>query len=198
MSSEANSRSTGRIRLRALLLGVLAVVLVTIAVEAWMGRLWFGPDGRFGWLETDIWSSSQSQRVFDPYSFSHILHGVGFYAFLWLVARRSPISTRFIGAVMLEGVWEILENSPMIIDRYRAVTIAQGYIGDSILNSVSDIIMAALGFIIAWRLTVRQSLVFVLFTELVMLALIRDNLTLNIVMLIWPLDSIRAWQMVGH
>ena len=189
---------SGRFRLRALFLGVLAVVLVTIGVEWWMGRLWFGPDGRFGWLETDIWSSSQSQRVFDPYTFSHILHGVGFYALLWLVARKRSISTRFLGAVMLEGVWEILENSPIIIDRYRAVTIAQGYIGDSILNSVSDIIMAGIGFLIAWRLTLLQSLAFVVFTELVMLFLIRDNLTLNIVMLVWPLDRIRDWQMVGH
>jgi len=183
---------------RALILGIVAVVIVTIAIEAWMGRLWFGPDGRFGWLETDIWSSSQSQRVFDPYTFSHILHGVLFYALLWLVARRSSISTRFLGAVMLEGAWEILENSPFIIDRYRAVTIAQGYIGDSILNSASDIVMAAIGFIIAWRLTLLQSVAFVVATELVMLALIRDNLTLNIVMLVWPLDSVRAWQMVGH
>lgn len=187
-----------RIRLRALLLGLLAVVLVTIAVEAWMGRLWFGPDGRFGWLETDIWSSSQSQRVFDPYSFSHLLHGVGFYALLWLVARKHSISWRFLAAVMLEGVWEILENSPMIIDRYREYTIAQGYVGDSILNSVSDIVMAAIGFLIAWRLTLIQSVAFVVLTELVMLALIRDNLTLNIIMLIWPLDSIRDWQMAGR
>ncbi|HUR20159.1 MAG TPA: DUF2585 family protein [Vicinamibacterales bacterium] len=187
-----------KLRFRALFPGVLAVVLVTVAVEWWMGRLWFGPDGRFGWLETDIWSSSQSQRVFDPYSFSHILHGLLFYALLWLVARRSSINTRLLGAVMLEGAWEILENSPIIIDRYRAVTIAQGYIGDSILNSVSDIIMAGLGFVIAWRLTLRQSLAFVVLTELVMLALIRDNLTLNILMLIWPLESVRAWQMVGH
>lgn len=198
MSSELNSGGLGRFRLRALLLGVLAIVVVTVAVEAWMGRLLFGPDGRFGWLETDIWSSNQSQRVFDPYTFSHILHGVLFYALLWLVAKRSSISTRFLGAVMLEGVWEILENSPIIIDRYRAVTIAQGYIGDSILNSVSDIIMAGIGFVIAWRLSVIQSLVFVVFTELVMLFLIRDNLTLNIIMLVWPLDSIREWQSVGH
>jgi hypothetical protein len=188
-------RNTSTVRL---VLGVLAVVAVTVAAEAWMGRLWFGPDGRFGWLETDIWSSSQSQRVFDPYTFSHILHGVLFYALLWLVARRSSINARFLGAVALEGVWEILENSPMIIDRYRAVTIAQGYIGDSILNSVSDIVMAALGFLIAWRLTLWQNVAFVVFTELLMLVLIRDNLTLNIVMLVWPLDSIREWQMVGH
>lgn len=189
----------GRIRLRAhFVLAILAIVLITIVVERSMGRLWFGPDGRFGWLETDIWSSSQSQRVFDPYSFSHILHGLGFYALLRLIAGRQSISTRFVLAVMLEGVWEILENSPIIIDRYRAVTIAQGYIGDSILNSVTDLVMAAIGFVIAWRFTVLQSVVFVVATELVMLVLIRDNLTLNIVMLVWPLDSIKAWQMVGH
>jgi hypothetical protein len=173
-------------------------VVVTVAAEAWMGRLWLGPDGRFGWLESDIWSSSQSQRVFDPYSFSHVLHGVLFYALIWLAAKRSPVGTRFLGAVALEGVWEILENSPIIIDRYRAVTIAQGYIGDSILNSVSDVFLAALGFIIAWRLTFRQSVACVVLTELAMLALIRDNLTLNIVMLVWPIDAIKAWQMVGH
>lgn len=183
---------------RRLVLGVLAIVVFTMAVEAWMGRLWLGPDGRFGWLETDIWSSSQSQRVLDPYSFSHILHGVLFYALLWLVAKRSSISTRFLGAVAMEGFWEILENSPIIIDRYRAVTIAQGYIGDSILNSVSDIVLAAIGFAIAWRLTFWQSVAFVVVTEVAMVLLIRDNLTLNIVMLVWPMDGIRAWQMVGH
>ena len=184
--------------LRHALLCLLAVVLITVVVERAMGRLWFGPDGRFGWLEADIWSSSQSQRVFDPYSFSHLLHGVGFYALLWLFARKRSISWRFVAAVALEGIWEILENSPIIIDRYREYTIAQGYVGDSILNSASDIIMAAVGFVIAWRLSVVQSVVFVVATELIMLALIRDNLTLNIVMLIWPMDGLKAWQMAGH
>jgi hypothetical protein len=184
--------------MKRIVLGVLAVVLVTVVVERSMGRLWFGPDGRFGWLETDIWSSSQSQRVFDPYSFSHILHGLGFYALLRFIAGKQSVSTRFVLAVALDGVWEILENSPIIIDRYREYTIAQGYIGDSILNSASDLVMAAIGFVIAWRFTVLQSLLFVVATELLMLVLIRDNLTLNIVMLVWPLDSIKAWQMVGH
>jgi hypothetical protein len=183
---------------RRLVFGVLGVVLVTVGVEAWMGRLWLGPDGRFGWLELDIWSSSQSQRVLDPYTFSHILHGLLFYAFLWLVARKQPISARFLAAVALEAAWEILENSPVIIDRYRAVTIAQGYIGDSILNSVSDIVMAGIGFVLAWRMSLVKSIAFVVTTELVLLALIRDNLTLNILMLVWPLDAVRAWQMVGH
>jgi hypothetical protein len=183
---------------RRVIFWILAIVVMTVAVEAWMGRLWLGPDGRFGWLETDIWSSSQSQRVFDPYSFSHLLHGLGFYALLHLVARKQSISTRFILAVLLEGIWEIMENSPIVIDRYREYTIAQGYVGDSILNSVSDLVMAGLGFVIAWRLSVVKSVLFVVATELLMLVLIRDNLTLNIVMLVWPLDSIKAWQMVGH
>jgi len=181
-----------------LVLGTLAVVVVAMAVEAWMGRLWLGPDGRFGWIEADIWSSSQSQRVFDPYSFSHILHGILFYGGLWVAARRLPLGTRFLLAVVLEGAWEVLENSPFIIDRYRDYTIAQGYVGDSILNSMSDIVMAMVGFVLAWRLSVRQSIAFVVITELVLLVLIRDNLTLNIVMLVWPLDGIKAWQMVGH
>ena len=181
-----------------LALMIVAVVVVTVAVEVWMGRLPLGPDGRFGWIETNIWSSAQSQRVLDPYSFSHIVHGFLFYGLLWLVARRSPIGARLAGAIALEAAWEILENSPLIIDRYRAVTIAQGYIGDSILNSVSDIAMAALGFLMAWRLRIWASVAFILATELIMLVLIRDNLTLNIVMLAFPIDAIRVWQSAGH
>ncbi len=163
-----------------------------------MGRLWLGPDGRFGWLETDIWSSGQSQRVLDPYSISHVLHGFLFYALLWLVARRQPLGLRMAWAIVLECGWEVLENSPLVIDRYRAVTIAQGYLGDSILNSVSDVLMAAVGFVMASRLRPIASIAFIAATELVLLALIRDNLTLNILMLVWPLDGVRAWQMAGR
>jgi hypothetical protein len=190
-----------RIGLRAFrfaAIGILVVFAVTALVELWMGRLPLGPDGRFGWLATDIWSSEQSQRVLDPYSFSHVIHGFAFYGFLWLVARKSPISARLVAAVALEGAWEILENSPLIIDRYRAVTIAQGYIGDSILNSASDLVMAAIGFLLAWRLSVMQSVGFIVATEILMVVLIRDNLTLNIVMLAFPIEAIRRWQMEGH
>ena len=173
-------------------------MLATAAVEIWLGRLPLGPDGHFGWLETDIWSSSQSQRVLDPYSLSHIVHGFLFFGLLWLVARRLPIGTRLVIAVALEACWEILENSPLIIDRYRAVTIAQGYVGDSVLNSLSDIAMAATGFLMAWWLRLWRSVAFVLVSELLMVALIRDNLTLNIVMLLYPIEAIRLWQMEGH
>jgi hypothetical protein len=185
-------------RYRPLVLAVLAVMLATAAVELWMGRLPLGPDGRFGWLETDIWSSGQSQRVLDPYSFSHLLHGFLFYGLIWLVARRLPLRTRFLISIVLEGGWEILENSPFVIDRYRAVTISLGYVGDSVLNSLSDIVLCGIGFLLAARLRVTASIALLVGVELLMLAAIRDNLTLNIVMLLYPIEAIRAWQMAGH
>jgi hypothetical protein len=177
---------------------IALVVLATIAIEWWMGRLPFGPDGRFGWFEGDIWSAAQSQRVADPYSVTHLVHGFLFYGLLFLVARRQPVTIRLLAAITLEAIWEILENSPIVIDRYRAVTIAQGYIGDSILNSVSDIVMAAVGFLMAWRLRVAVSPALVVLAELLMAYFYRDNLTLNIVMLLWPIDAIREWQMAGR
>lgn len=177
---------------------IAGIVLATIVIEWWMGRLPFGPDGRFGWFEGDIWSAAQSQRVADPYSVTHIVHGFLFYGLLFLAARRQPITVRLLAAITLEAIWEILENSPIIIDRYRAVTIAQGYVGDSILNSVADIVMAGVGFVLARRLPVRASLALVVLAEVLMLVFYRDNLTLNIVMLAWPIDAIREWQMAGR
>jgi len=176
----------------------VALVLATIGIEWWMGRLPLGPDGTFGWIEPDIWSAHQSQRVLDPYAVTHIVHGFLFYGLLVVVAPRLSLPTRLVLAVALEAAWEVLENSPFVIDRYRAVTIAQGYVGDSILNSISDIVMAAAGFLLAWRLPVLVSIGIVLTAELLMLLLIRDNLTLNILMLLWPIDAIREWQMLGQ
>jgi len=177
---------------------IALIVLATIAIEWWMGRLPFGPDGRFGWFEGDIWSAAQSQRVADPYSITHIVHGFLFYGLLFLVARRQPLTLRLLAAVTLEAIWELLENSPIIIDRYRAVTIAQGYVGDSILNSVADIVMAGIGFVLAWRLRVMVSVALVVLAEVLMVVFYRDNLTLNVVMLAWPIDAIREWQMAGR
>ena len=110
---------------------------------------------------------------------------------------RTALSTRAFVAVLLEAAWEVLENSPIIIDRYRAVTISLGYEGDSIVNSVGDIVMMALGFVLAARLSVRLSILFVVFVELVLLAVLRDNLTLNILMLVYPIDAVRDWQMAA-
>lgn len=177
---------------------VVAIALTTAVVELSMGRLPFGPDGRFGWWEGNIWSSEQSQRFADPYVFSHLTHGFLFYWLLWLVARRVPVSTRFLGAVLLEASWEVLENSPIIIDRYRAVTISLGYVGDSVLNSMSDLLMASLGFLVASRVPVRVSVALVLAMEIGTALWVRDNLTLNIIMLTFPIDAIRAWQSAGQ
>jgi hypothetical protein len=114
-----------------------------------------------------------------------------------MVARRAPLRTRFVAAVVLEAAWEMLENSPLIINRYRAVTIALGYTGDSVLNSVSDVVMMMIGFAIASRWRVWACVALALVFELGMLFEVRDNLTLNIVMLVHPIEAIRAWQMAG-
>jgi Protein of unknown function (DUF2585) len=178
------------------LVGVfIATILVTGSIELSMGRSLLGPDGKFGWWEGDIWSSENSQRLTDPYSFSHIVHGILFYTVLWLVARRIPVRFRFLLALMVEAVWELLENSPLIIDRYRAVTISLGYVGDSVLNSMSDITMMAIGFLFASRVKPWIAVATVLVLEIGCALWIRDNLTLNIIMLIHPLDAIKHWQM---
>jgi hypothetical protein len=176
---------------------VVAVLVVTAAIELRMGRLWLGPDGRFGLWEGNIWSSEQSQRFADPYSISHVVHGILFCGLLWLGARRVPVQWRYVIAVVLEASWELLENSPLIIDRYRAVTIALGYVGDSVLNSLSDVLMMSLGFWLAWRARLWASVTAVLLMEVGMLLWVRDNLTLNIVMLIHPIEAIKVWQMGG-
>jgi hypothetical protein len=182
----------------AVLAAAAAIAAGTGAILLWMGRLPLGPDGRFGLWEGDIWSRFQSQRLLDPYLFSHLTHGFLFYLLLWLVARRLPMRHRFLCAVALEAGWEILENSPLVIDRYRAVTIALGYEGDSVLNSMSDIVAAALGFLLAWRLPKPASVALVLAMEIGTLFWVRDNLTLNVVMLVHPVDAIREWQSAGR
>jgi hypothetical protein len=181
-----------------IVIAVVAILALTAAVELSMGRLPLGPDETFGWWESNIWSSGQSQRFADPYSFSHVVHGLLFYGLLWLMARRAPVRYRFLAAVLLEAGWEILENSPLIINRYRAVTIALGYVGDSVLNSLSDVLMMSLGFLLAARMRVSMSVALVAVMELGMLLWVRDNLTLNIIMLVHPIEAIKMWQMGGQ
>ena len=185
-------------RYRWVLAAALGVCALVAALELWMGRLPFGPDGRIGLWEGDIWSREQSQRFADPYTFSHTIHGMLFYAMLWLVARRAPVRTRFIWALVMEGAWEILENSPIIINRYREATIALGYVGDSVFNSVSDILFAGLGFLFAWRARPWITVAVILAMEIGTALWVRDNLTLNILMLLHPIDAIRDWQMAGR
>ena len=136
----------------------------------------------------------QSQMLADWYSPSHIVHGLLFYALLWLVARRWPVERRFLLALVIEAAWEIVENTPMVIDRYREATIALGYTGDSVLNSISDVLMMAVGFLAARRLPLWAAILLLLVLELVPLWAIRDNLTLNVWMLLAPSDALRSWQ----
>ena len=150
----------------------------------------------------DLWvgepnSSRTSQMLSDWYSLSHIVHGFLFFAGLWLVGRRWPLERRFLVALAIEAAWEIVENTPMIINRYREETAALGYTGDSVLNSMSDIAMMIVGFLLARRLPVWASVAIVLVLELVPLFVIRDNLTLNVWMLLAPNEALKAWQSGG-
>lgn len=138
--------------------------------------------------------SGNSQHLSDWYSLSHIIHGFLFYAALWGLLRRRPVSVRLAIAVAIEGAWEILENSAIIIDRYRTATIALGYSGDSIVNSMSDLGMMTLGFLFAARMPVWVTVLLGVAFELLALWVIRDNLTLNVLMLAWPVDAVRVWQ----
>ena len=150
----------------------------------------------------DLWvagrdSPKTSQMLADWYSLSHLVHGLLFYAALWLVARRWPVEWRFLAAIVIEASWEIVENTPLVIDRYREATAALGYSGDSVLNSVSDISMMAIGFLIARKLPLWATVGLLLVLELIPLFVIRDNLTLNVWMLLAPDKSIAAWQAAG-
>ncbi len=139
-------------------------------------------------------SAKTSQMLADWYSLSHIVHGLLFYGLLWLIARRWPVERRFLVALLVEAAWEVTENTPLVIDRYRATTAALGYTGDSVINSLSDIAMMALGFLLARKLPIRAALVLVLALEVIPLFTIRDNLTLNIWELIAPNKAVQAWQ----
>lgn len=139
-------------------------------------------------------SPKTSQMLLDWYSLSHIVHGLLFYAALWLVARRLPVEWRFVVATLVEASWEAIENTPFVINRYRATTAALGYSGDSILNSMSDIAMMALGFLLARKLPVWVAIALVVGLEVIPLFAIRDNLTLNVWELIAPSKALEAWQ----
>ncbi|MFC0588822.1 DUF2585 domain-containing protein [Novosphingobium aquiterrae] len=184
-------------------LAALGVALATGAVLLAMGRtaickcgvvrLWWGT----------VQSAENSQQLSDWYSASHLIHGLLFYFFAHLLWRRwkllggRPVRWALPIAVVFEAFWELLENSPLIIDRYRAVTVSFGYEGDSVLNSLSDIGFMVLGFWLASKLPVWASVALALFLELFTLYFIRDNLTLNVLMLVWPLEAVRQWQAAG-
>lgn len=179
---------------RRALLAALAIVVIAAGILLAMGR---NPICACGTI--DLWvgerdSSRTSQMLIDWYSLSHIVHGLLFYAALWFVARRWPIEWRFLTALLIEASWEVIENTPWIIDRYRNATAALGYTGDSVINSLTDIAMMILGFFAARRLPVWASVALLVILEVVPLFVIRDNLMLNVWMLLAPNRSIADWQ----
>ena len=175
----------------------VAILVCAAGIELAMGR---HPICTCGTI--DLWvgardSPRTSQMLADWYSLSHIVHGLLFYAALWLVARRWPVQSRFLAALLIEAAWEVTENTPFIIDRYRATTAAIGYTGDSVINSLSDMVMMALGFLLARKLPVWSAVLLVVALEIIPLLAIRDNLTLNVWALIAPNQSLQSWQ-AGH
>lgn len=159
------------------------------------GRIWWCACSRPFLWDGDIWSAHNSQHLFDPYSFTHVLHGVVFCGLVCMLFPRLRLVWRLWMATFIESLWEIFENTQFVIQRYREATIGLGYEGDSIANSMGDIACCALGFLLAWRLGLRRSIILFVLIELVLLVCIRDNLTLNVLMLLCPIDAIKSWQM---
>lgn len=175
----------------------LLIVVVTAGYLLLIGR---EPICKCGYVE--LWhgetqSSGSSQHLTDWYTPSHVYHGIIFYALLWFFARRVPIGWRFAMAVAIEAAWEIIENSETIIERYRSVTISLDYYGDSVLNSMADIVAMAVGFWLARVLPVWASVAIIVIFETITIFAIRDGLALNILMLLWPLEVVREWQAGG-
>jgi hypothetical protein len=178
-------------------LTTIAIMALAAAQLRWQGRQWWCACGRWFPWTGDAWGPHNSQHLLDPYSLTHVLHGLVLCGILAVTASRLSLEWRFVVAVLIECGWEIFENSAFVISRYRAATASQGYQGDTVANSMGDILSCAVGFWAASRLGLRRSLALSLAVEVLLVLWIRDSLLLNIVMLIWPLESVRAWQTGG-
>jgi hypothetical protein len=185
------------LRNRRLIAFIGIVLVIAIAYLRWQGRVWWCACGQYYPISFQVQSPHNSQHLFDAYSLSHVLHGFLFFGILWLFRRRISLPWRAAIATLIEIGWELLENSPIIINRYRATTISLGYTGDSIANSLGDIASFVIGFFIARKLGLWRSALLFIAVELLMLWLIRDNLALNVLMLLWPIDAVRKWQAGG-
>lgn len=188
---------------RKAIVAALVLIAIALVVLLAMGRPPICECGTIKFWHGDINSSGNSQHLSDWYTPSHIIHGMLFYALGWLLFARFGIGGKparkwsYTLAVALEAAWEVIENTPMVIDRYRSVTVNWGYSGDSVLNSLADLGWMSLGFYLALKLPVRVTVVLAIFMEILAGWVVRDNLTLNVLMLIWPVDAVAAWQAAG-
>ena len=179
----------------------LAVVAVLVGVVYQLrsqGRLWWCSCDYLLLWSGDPWSSDNSQHLLDPYSFTHVLHGFLFCGLIALIAPRLRKAWQLWLAISLEAVWEVIENSRFVIERYREETAALGYQGDTIVNSLADILLCAIGFVLARRLGFRRTLALFVVTEVALAVWIRDNLSLNVLMLIYPIEAVKEWQAAGR
>ena len=192
--SSVTSPSPSRLTFRFWIAAAVALVVLQVAVLYAMGRIPICECGYVKLWEGGVNTSGNSQHLSDWYTPSHIIHGFLFYGLAWLLFRRAPLTARLSFAIVIEAAWEVLENTPMVIDRYRTATMALGYTGDSILNSAMDTAFMVLGFLAAARLPVWLTVAIALCFELLTGWIIRDNLTLNVLMLLWPVDAVREWQ----
>lgn len=192
--TETTSQSGDNSTTRFWLAVTFVIILVQILSQYLMGRIWICECGYVKLFEAGVNTPGNSQHIFDWYTPSHIIHGFLFYGLGWLVLRKKRLTAKLALAALIEAAWEILENSPIVIDRYRTATMAVGYTGDSILNSGMDMVSMIAGFFFAARMPVWLTVAIAIAFEIVTALIIRDNLTLNVVMLVWPIEAVKTWQ----
>lgn len=175
--------------------GVVVLVALTASLELGMGRVPAYAHGPMRLWSGDVQSDQNSQQIADPYSLTHVVHGAGLYGLARLALGARPVGLRLLAAIAIEAAWEVLENTDAVIERYREETISLDYYGDSVVNSVADVLFCLAGFLLAWTLPVPITLCGAIALELLLLVWIRDNLTLNVLMLLYPLRAIRDWQL---